>query len=89
VHTTPLLKELENYVTPHHAAKWREIGTQLDIGKGTLDAIEHDCYHKAVPCCNSVWEKWLEVDDFASWKKLLDIIQSPAVLGSQVDEKSK
>jgi len=52
------------------------IGTLLDLPSGTLDIIEHDNHHKAAPCCNSMLEKWLEVDVRASWNKLLKVIES-------------
>ena len=75
----PLLKDLHNHITPHYAAKWRDIGVQLRLPKGALDIIEHDNHHKAIFCCNSMLEKWLEVDHDVTWSKLLDVIQSPAV----------
>ena len=79
---TPQLKDLHNHITPHYAARWRIIGTLLGLPKGTLDIIEHDNYHKAEPCCDAVWEKWLEVDPSASWNKLQSVIHSPAVSAS-------
>ena len=54
------------------------IGTQLGLPNGTLDIIEYD-YNKAVPCCNAMFKKWLEIDTSASWEKLFKVIESPAV----------
>ena len=85
--STPLLKDLYNHITPHHAARWKVIGTLLDLPSGTLDIIEHDNHHKAVPCCNAMLKKWLEVDLSASWNKLLSVIQSPAMSSDQAAEK--
>jgi len=75
----PPLKDLQNYITPHYAARWRVIGTQLDLSRGLLDSIEYDHAHKAESCCNAVLEKWLDVDSSASWKKLFEVMESPAV----------
>jgi len=77
------MKDLQNYITPHYAAHWRVIGTQLGLSKGRLDIIEHDNYHKAEPCCDVVLEEWLEVDPSASWEKLFKVIESPAMSGFQ------
>lgn len=77
--SVPLLKDLYNYITPQYATKWKEIGTLLDLPTGTLDIIENDNVHKAVHCCNSMLNKWLKVDETASWEKLFAAIESPAV----------
>ena len=77
--STPLLKDLYEYVTPCYAAEWRVLGTLLGLTTEDLKIIQHDNHHKAVPCCNAVLEKWLEKDPFASWNKLLGVIQSDAM----------
>ena len=71
--------DLQNVITPKYAALWKVIGMQLSLPSGVLDIVEHDNYHRAIPCCNAMLEKWLEVDNSATWKKLLSVIQSPAV----------
>ena len=75
----PLLRDLQNHVTPQYATYWRKIGVQLGLLSGALDIIEHDNHHKATPCCDAMLSKWLEVDHTATWSKLIDVIQSPAV----------
>ena len=77
--TTPLLKDLYQHITPQYAADWKVIGTLLELPTPTLDIIEHDNHYKARQCCNAMLSKWLEVGTTASWKKLLTIIESPAV----------
>ncbi|XP_065888438.1 protein NLRC3-like [Dysidea avara] len=80
--SNPLLKDLQNHITPHYAAQWRVIGTQLGLPSGTLDIIEYNNRDKAEFCCNAMLKKWLEVDPSASWEKLFEVIESPAVLCS-------
>ena len=63
------------------------IGTLLGLPREELSIIEHDNYHKAVPCCNAMLDKWLEVDPSASWEKLLQVIESPAVSSDQAPDK--
>ena len=81
--STPLLKDLQNDFTPHFAASWRVIGTQLSLTSEELNIIEYDNHHRAVRCCNAVLEKWLEQDKSASWEKLLIVIESPALYSDQ------
>ena len=77
--TTPLLKDLYQHITPQYAADWKVIGTLLGLPSGKLNAIEAGYPTNVKWCCNQMFEKWLEMDTTASWRKLLAIIESPAV----------
>ena len=85
--SSPLLKDLHRLITPHYAAHWRVIGTQLGLPSGILDIIEQDNVYRSVPCCNDMWSKWVKMDTSASWNKLLSVIQSPAMCSDQAAEK--
>ena len=74
--TKPLQKDLQNLVTPDYASHWRKIGDLLGIKEGILNIIDHDYFHKAEDCCNALWKEWLETDLMASWRKLIQIIDS-------------
>ena len=86
MNTTPLLRDLYQHITPQYAAEWKIIGTLLDLPTGVLDIIEVDNI-KATHCCNAMLKKWLEMDITASWGKLLTVIESPAVLHTQLTDK--
>jgi len=73
---------LYEYITPDYAVYWKLVGTLLGISSGELKIIEYDCNDKAVPCCNTMLEKWLEVDPTATWEKLFVTIDSQAVLSA-------
>jgi len=75
----PKLKDLYNKVTPEYAAHWRIIGTLLDISKGYLDGIERSFPSNTFWCCNKMLETWLEIDTNATWRKLIEALDSPAV----------
>ena len=51
----------------------------MGLSTEALDIIEHDNMYKVVQCCNGMLKKWLKVDTTASWKKLFEVIESPAV----------
>ncbi|XP_065903918.1 NACHT, LRR and PYD domains-containing protein 4A-like [Dysidea avara] len=80
----PRLKDLFNIVTPDYAAQWKVIGTLLDISTGHLNGIERSFPANAFWCCNRMLEIWLEIDTSASWKKLIQVIDSPAVMAAGV-----
>ncbi|XP_065918941.1 protein NLRC5-like [Dysidea avara] len=85
--STPLLKDLYQYITPDYAADWKVIGTLLGLPSGELKSIEAGYPTNVKWCCNQMLEKWLEVEPSASWNKLLSVIQSPAVSSDQATEK--
>ena len=86
MNTTPSLKDLQQYITPHYAAEWEVIGTQLGLPIGELKAIKAENPTDFKRCCNEMWIHWLREDPNASWGKLLSAIESPAVSGSTPDK---
>ena len=79
VHTRPLLSDLEEYFTPQYAADWKEIGIMLDVDTGILNVIGKDYHPSATNCSNAMLEKWLKIDNSASWGKLLTVVESPPI----------
>ena len=86
VHTTPLLKDLYQYITPQYAADWEVIGTLLGLPSGELRTIKAGNPTDVKCCCNQMWIHWLQVDTTASWGKLFTVIESPAVSYSAPDK---
>ena len=87
VSSTPLLKDLYQQITPNYASYWKVIGTLLDLPSGELKSIEAGYPTNVKWCCNQMLEKWLEVDPSASWEKLFEVIESPAVSSDQAPDK--
>ena len=87
VSSTPLLKDLYQHITPNYASDWKVIGTLLGLPSGELKSIEAGYPTNVKWCCNQMLEKWLEVDPSASWEKLFEVIESPAVSSDQAPDK--
>ena len=75
----PLLKHLQNLVTPYYTASWKEIGLQLGIAQGILQSIELKFQTDVETCCTEMLTEWLDTDVTASWGKLIQVVYSPAV----------
>ena len=63
------------------------IGILLGLPSGELKCIEASYPTNLKWCCNQMLEKWLEIDLSASWKRLLKVIESPAVSIDQSPNK--
>ena len=79
LNSQPKLKDLYNLITPEYAAHWKVIGTLLGIEKGILTGIERNFPNNVSWCCNEFLETWLERNTEVTWKKLIQVIDSPAV----------
>ena len=86
VYTRPSLQDLQNHFTAQCAGQWRVIGTQVGLSTGALDIIEYDNCNEAFPCCNAMFELWLELDTTATWDKLFAAIEPPTASHSASDE---
>ena len=75
----PLLKDLQNFITPYNAAHWTVIGTQLGIHSGILQGIQASFPTDAFRCCNMMLEHWLDMDSNATWDKIREAIECPGV----------
>ena len=83
--STPELKDLIEYITPSYAPEWKEIGIKLDMPIGVLNFIAAE--NRTIKrCCNEMLEKWLDLDTTASWRKLINVIESEAVSGSCIGD---
>ena len=67
-------------MVPSVADKWRDIGVQLlhptIIDDRVLDVIAADHPHSVEGCCKSMFEKWLETQEDANWKQILEAIKN-------------
>ena len=73
----PVLKDLLPII-PQYAARWREIGTELQLKQYHLDNIDLDnAYHpcRTVQCFRCLLEQWLKEISSPTWGKLDDAIQ--------------
>ena len=76
VKTRPIPKDLQQFVTPQYATRWREVGIQLGLSNETLSVIQEDNPLNVRRCCNAMLMKWLSVDTNASWQKLFTAIDN-------------
>ena len=74
----PTLADLNNHVREKVAAKWWDLGTQL-ISDEKLSIVECDEGKHVEACCSQMFRVWLQVDDSASWAKLVRALREPSV----------
>ena len=75
---TPELRELQSLIIPYYATCWKEIGIGLNLSYEALQIIEID-FARTTQRCTNMLVKWLQTDVNATWQKLIQVIDSPAV----------
>ena len=72
-HDRPTLKDLMIHVIPSVATKWYQLGVMLlDANcENELNTIEADTRNDAETCCRKMFSRWLNIDEQASWDKLI------------------
>ena len=60
---------------------WYNIGLNLHIKSGTLDAIRHNCHHQCEDCLREVLKEWLkQVEPRPTWDALQEALNLPSVV---------
>ena len=86
INERPRIGDLQNYIIPNFATKWKEIGIGLGITQERINIIEEDNRNKCERQCIAMFSSWLEVEaDNVTWKKLLTILFSPSVNINKTD----
>lgn len=90
--TTPQLSDLQTKIIPQYAARWRDLGVQLDITTNSLDIIAaNNVHHREYvnSCCRDMLIKWIEIDTEATWNKLHNAIVKLPLLSGDKSSKRK
>ena len=80
----PKLKDIDNYVVPKWASKWRQLGAQLKIPRHLMDNIEHDHPNDCESCCSKIFAEWLDNNRAASWEDIINGVDSLSDVGKYV-----
>ena len=70
------LKEIQNELREVTAAKWYQLGLQLEIPSGTLKTIESNYPHDVQRCMTEVLDFWLRNAPECSWEKLTEPLEA-------------
>ena len=73
----PEVSELHRHIVPEYAARWRDLGVQLNIPEHHLETIAVDNIHHpsySEQCCKAVLRKWMQITVNATWDMLYSAI---------------
>ena len=84
--------EIQNELNEMAAAKWYQLGMQLEIPPVTLSTIESDHPRDAQRCMTEVVNRWLRNAPECSWAKLAQAVEAMdgyAVLAEKLKQKGQ
>ena len=70
----PTFREFKIYVLHNYAPFWKEIGLLLELPTTHLCIIEVDHPNNCVNQCTAMFHLWIERDPYATWKKLIEVL---------------
>ena len=70
------MREIRNELSEVAAAKWYQLGVQLEIPLATLSTIESDYPHDAQRCMTEILNWWLHNAPECSWEKLTEAVEA-------------
>ena len=81
MNSKPSKKKLLDQVVPYVAARWYMLGVKLlkEDQESHLDVIKSDHTGDNQMCCMEMFSYWLSTNTDATWKQLIEALQSPAV----------
>ena len=74
------LKDLHNLVSPHYAVAWKEIGNELGVPDGILNALQKDHPDSSEICCDKMLEEWCNLYTSVQWGTVLKALDSLPVV---------
>ncbi|XP_065916596.1 uncharacterized protein [Dysidea avara] len=82
----PVLADINKYLVPWWASKWKQLGAQLNIGENKMDIIEYNNPHDCERCCSKMLNDWLNDTLDATWDHLTIAVDKLPSLDVTVQE---
>ena len=81
LNSKPAVKEFMNRVAPHILHKWMEIGIQLDVPRGHLEAFNQRHLGESMKILVEVFNYWENQsgDEPKTWYTITDALKTPSV----------
>ena len=61
------MRDIDNHVVVKSASKWKQLGSQLNIGEYVIRNMEYDHTNNCERCCREMLSKWLEETAHSTW----------------------
>ena len=68
------MKDIDNHVIEKWASKWKELGSQLNMGEHVIRNIEYDHPNDCKRCCRMMLSDWLEETAHPTWGLLINAL---------------
>ena len=81
VNSKPTKQKILDHVVPYVTPQWYELGVKLlkEDQESHLDVIQSNHTGDNRKCCMAMFWYWLSTNTSATWKHLIQALQSPAI----------
>ena len=68
------MRHIDSHVIKRLSSKWKELGSQLNIGEHLIKSIESDYCNDNKRCCRVMLHKWLKGPAHTTWEVLINAV---------------
>ena len=68
------MRHIDSHVIKELSSKWKELGSQLNIGEHLIKSIESDYRNDSERCCRVMLHKWLKGPTHTTWEVLINAV---------------
>ena len=68
------MRDIDDHVVEKFASKWKELGSQLNVGEHVIRNIEYDYPHDCERCCRIMLSRWLDEIAHPTWGTLINAL---------------
>ena len=68
------MRDIDDHVVEKFATKWKQLGSQLNVGEHLIRNIECDHRNDCERCCRIMLSKWLDETAHPTWGTLINAL---------------
>ena len=80
------MRDIDDHVVEKFASKWKELGSQLNVGGDLIRNIEYDFPNNCERCCRIMLDKWLDETAHPTWEALINALDKISDNATNADD---
>ena len=68
------MRDIDDHVVEKFATKWKQLGSQLNVGEHLIRNIECDHRNDCERCCRVMLSRWLDETAHPTWGALINAL---------------
>ena len=79
------MRDIDDHVVEKFATKWKQLGSQLNMGEHLIRNIEFDHRNDCEGACRKMLSRWLEETANPTWGTLINALDKVALIATNAE----